>query len=63
MPLLFTVAIEVLLLVHVPPAVPFVLNVIVDPVHTLDSPLIVPALPAVVTVTVFVAVALLHPTT
>jgi hypothetical protein len=42
-PLLFTVAL-LLLLLHVPPAVPLVLSVIVDPVHTADAPLIEPAL-------------------
>lgn len=61
--LLFTVARLVLLLVHVPPAVPFVVSCIVDPTQTDDGPLIVPALADVVTVTDFVATDVAHPVT
>jgi len=62
-PLLFTVAIEVLLLFHAPPEAPFVLSAIVEPAHTADEPLITPAFAAAVTVMLFVALAVLHPVT
>ena len=41
----------VLLLLHAPPEVPFVVSVIVEPAHTVAAPLIVPALPDAFTVT------------
>ena len=62
-PLLFTVAVLVLLLLHVPPDVPFVVNVIVDPAHTDDDPLIVPALDAAVTEIDLVVLAVPQPVT
>jgi hypothetical protein len=43
-PVVFTVATAVLLLLQVPPGVPVLLSVIVLPAHTLLLPLIVPAL-------------------
>lgn len=42
-PLLFTVATEVLLLSHVPPLVPVAVSVVVELVHTVPLPFIVPA--------------------
>ena len=56
-----TVAMPVLPDVHVPPLVPFVVNVVVEPEHIACVPLRVPALGAVVTVTVRVAVAFEQP--
>ena len=41
--LLLTVAAAGLLLIHVPPEVPLLLIAIVDPIHTVDEPLNVPA--------------------
>jgi hypothetical protein len=35
-----------LLLVHMPPGVPLVIRLIVEPIHTEDGPLMVPALAA-----------------
>lgn len=61
--LLFTVARAVLLLVHTPPDVPFVVNCIVDPVHTDEEPLIVPAFEAAVTEIDFVVLAVPQPVT
>jgi hypothetical protein len=54
-PLAFTVAMLVLLLLHEPPAVPLLVNVLVDPTHTDDPPLIEPAFGAALTVIDFVA--------
>jgi hypothetical protein len=54
-PLVFTVAMLVLLLLHEPPAVPLLVNVVVWPTHTDDAPLIVPAFGAASTVIDFVA--------
>jgi hypothetical protein len=51
-PLLFTVARFVLLLLHDPPAVPLLVNVIGDPIHTDVGPLMVPADTAPFTVTI-----------
>jgi hypothetical protein len=53
-PVLLTVAIAVLLLLHVPPLVAFD-NVIVLPRHTVDGPVMMPALAAGLTVSVAVA--------
>ena len=53
---LFTVAIDALLLVHVPPASPSLVNVVVPFEHTGWSPLNTPALGASVTVMVRYAV-------
>ena len=51
--LAFTVATDVLLLLHVPPEVPLLVNVVVEPLHTDVEPLIVPALaPELLTVNV-----------
>ena len=47
----FTVAIAPLLVVHVPPVFPFVVNCVVPPVHIFCVPLKVPAFGGVVTVT------------
>ena len=47
--------------VHVPPAFPLEKNVVVPPEQTFCVPLNVPAFGGAVTVTVLVAVALLHP--
>jgi hypothetical protein len=58
---LFTVAIPVLLDVHAPPLLPFVVNVVVAATQIFCVPLNVPALAAAVTVTVRVAVALAQP--
>jgi hypothetical protein len=57
----FTVAIPVLPDVHVPPLVPFDVNVVVPPEQIACVPLSVPALDAAVTVTVRVAVEAAHP--
>ena len=54
----FTVATPVELEVHVPPILPLVVNVVDPPTHIACVPLSVPALDAVVTVTVRVFVAL-----
>ena len=62
-PLLFTVAIELLLLLQLPPAVPVEVNVVLEPTHTDDAPFIVPALEDVLTVTDLVALDTLHPLT
>ena len=51
-----TVALAVLLLLHVPPAVAS-LNVVVAPLHTDAVPVIVPAVGAALTVTTLVATA------
>jgi hypothetical protein len=56
-----TVAMPVLPDVHVPPLVPFVVNVVVAPVQIACVPLSVPALDVAVTVTVRVAVETGHP--
>ena len=53
-PLLFTVAAEVLVLLHAPPVVPS-LNDVVEPAHTVAVPLIVPATGNGLTVTICVA--------
>ena len=53
-----TVAMPVLPDVHVPPLVPFEVNVVVAPEHIACVPLSVPALDGAVTVTVSVVVAL-----
>ena len=47
----FTVATEVLLLLHVPPVVPFVLSVVFAPAQSTAVPVIVPALTFALTVT------------
>src|SRR5882757_8267309 len=52
-PLLLTVALPVLLLLHTPPDVPLLLSVIVDPVHTDVEPFNVPAVTVPGTVTDF----------
>ena len=57
----FTVAIPVLPDVHVPPLVPFDVNVVVPPAQIACVPLSVPALDAAVTVTVRVSVEAAHP--
>lgn len=62
-PLLVTVATEGLLLLQLPPAVPFVVNVIVALTHREEAPLIVPALEDALTVTDLVALDTLHPLT
>ncbi len=54
------VALAVTLLVHVPP-VTVLLNVVVEPIQTVAVPVIVPALGANDTVTVFVAAAVPQP--
>ena len=59
--LLLIVATAVLLEVHAPPASPLLVKVTVALEHNACVPLNVPALGAVVTVTVLVAVALVHP--
>ena len=59
----FTVAIAGLLLLHVPPCVPFVLRKINEPVHTDDGPLIVPAFAVALTVICFVATVVVQPFT
>ena len=51
----FTVATEVLLLLHVPPVVPFVLRVVLAPAQSTAVPVIVPALTFALTVTVKLA--------
>ncbi len=56
-PLAFTVATAVLPLVHVPPASPLLVKVVVVPIHTDPVPLIVPALAFGLTVTNFVVLA------
>lgn len=48
-------AIPGLLLLHEPPGVPLVMRLIVEPAHTDEGPLIVPALAAGLTVTLYVA--------
>ena len=53
-PLLFTVAAAVLVLLHMPPVVPS-LNDVVEPTHTVAVPLIVPATGNGLTVTTCVA--------
>ena len=58
---LFTDAILVLSLDHAPPALPLELNVVVPLTQIESAPLTVPALGAVVTVTVLVAVSFAHP--
>jgi hypothetical protein len=50
-PFASTIAIAALLVLHTPPAVPLVLKLIVELVHTLEGPLMVPALEAGLTVT------------
>jgi hypothetical protein len=52
----FTVAAAVLLLLHVPPPVPFVLKVVDEPAHTDGALLIVPAFTTAFTVINCVAV-------
>lgn len=52
----FTMAIVVLSLVHRPFCVPLLVNAIIDPVHTDDEPLIIPAVTAGFTLTVVVTV-------
>ena len=54
-PFTSTIAIAALLVLHIPPAVPLVLKLIVELAHTLEGPLIVPALAAGLTVTLYVA--------
>jgi hypothetical protein len=56
-----TVAMPVLPEVHVPPLVPFVVNVVEEPEHIACVPLRVPALDVALTVTVRVAVEAAHP--
>ncbi len=56
-PFASTVAVEVLLLVHVPPASPLLIKAIVVPRQTEEAPLMVPALAFGETVTASVAVA------
>jgi hypothetical protein len=56
-----TVAMPVLPEVHVPPLVPFVVNVVVEPEHIACVPLRVPALDGAEIVTMRVAVALEQP--
>ena len=56
-----TVAIEGVLLDHVPPAIPLVLNCDVEPGHKVEVPLIVPALAPGLTVTVNVIGEPVHP--
>ena len=56
-----TVATAVVPDVHVPPVLPLLVNVVVPLGQMACVPLIVPALGAAVTVTVLVAVALVHP--
>ena len=56
-----TVALAVSDDVHVPPEAPFEVNVVVPLEHIACVPLTVPAFGAAVTVTVRVAVALIHP--
>ena len=56
-----TVAFAVSNDVHVPPESPFEVNVVVPFEHIVCVPLIVPAFGAAVTVTIRVAVALVHP--
>ena len=53
-PLLFTVAAEVLVLLHAPPVAPS-LNDVVDPAHRVAVPLMVPADDVPLTVTTSVA--------
>ena len=62
-PLLFTVALPVLLLVQVPPAVPVDVNVIVEPTQTEEAPLMVPAFAELVTANDLVAVDVPQPVT
>lgn len=50
-PLASTIAAVGLLLVHDPPGVPLLTRVMVEPVHTADGPLRVPALARGLTVT------------
>ena len=50
----FTVATAVLLLLQLPPLVPLLVNVVVDPAQTVEEPLIVPAFGAAFTVINFV---------
>ena len=47
----FTVAAEVLLLLHVPPLTPSLDNVVIDPVHRKVVPFIVPAFGSGLTIT------------
>lgn len=54
-PLPSTIAAAGLLLVHDPPEVPLLNKLIVEPVHTDEGPLIVPALATGLTVTLYVA--------
>ena len=53
-PLLFTVATAVLSLLHTPPAVPLLVNEVVELIHTAAAPLMVPAVAVADTVIVFV---------
>ena len=59
----FTVATDVLLLLHAPPAVPSELRAIKDPAHTDDGPLIVPAVAAAFTFIIVCALGLPQPFT
>jgi hypothetical protein len=59
-----TVATEVLLLLHVPPAVPLLLKLVEDPRQSGEVPFTVPAVTALLTVTVLTAMSIpLHPVT
>jgi hypothetical protein len=60
-PLLLTVARFELLLLHVPPAVPSLLKLIVDPAHTVAGPLMLPADTAAFTVTIACAIGFPQP--
>ena len=53
----FTVATVILLLLQLPPLAPLLVKVVVEPTHTADEPLTVPALGMLFTVTDWVAVA------
>lgn len=57
----FTVAIDVLVLVQVPPSAPLVPNCDVEPVHIVDEPLMLPAFAAGFTVSVNVTGSPVHP--
>ena len=57
----FTVAAAVLLLLHAPPPLPLLVNVVDEPAHTADAPVIAPALARALTVISCVAVEVPQP--